>query len=513
MAQLAYLAIANAMLAALLGLLVWWISRWIRRPALVHVLWILVLVRLVTPPLLVFHVTGLGAWLSATIPSQAAEMALTVVRDATSQQTRMLAMMRSVLDHEDLIPRMDLAPQGLSEPLEARLTTYVPVTHAVDFSVAALQWIQGSCVYATQHAGKFLDYWIPIWLAGTAACCLIQLYLGLRFRARLRREAYTSRIWQARTERIARRMGLRSCPAVLLVRATISPMLWGFGSRTRLLFPERLLETLNASSQNTLLAHELAHYRRGDQWVRLLELFVTSLFWWHPVVWWARYHIEAAEEECCDACAVTQANGCPRTYAEALLTTVDFMSLGLPVMPPAASGVGSRLLRKRLTNIMRGASQPPWLTPEACAGVWILAVFVLVPCPAIWQALGGTTAVLSDSVVALVLPGPERFVEPTKTMAAVRRTTSDVVSRPLADRSSLFAESASGQFLLTLGSDQRACLREFSIPGGRIPGVAPSRLGFSRSGSRETSDSELSRVRLRRFLTGRGKATPATLGH
>ena len=65
------------------------------------------------------------------------------------------------------------------------------------------------------------------------------------------------------------------------------PMLWGFGSRTRLLFPERLLETLNASSQDTLLAHELAHYRRGDQWVRLLELFVTALFWWHPVVWWA----------------------------------------------------------------------------------------------------------------------------------------------------------------------------------------------------------------------------------
>ena len=228
MAQLVYLAIANAMLAGLLGLFVWWISRWIRRSALVHVLWILVLIRLVTPPLLVFNVTGLGAWLSTTVPSQAAEMALMVVRDATSLQTRMLSMMRSVLDHDDLIPRMNLAPQGLSEPRETQANAYVPATPAVDFSVAAWQWFQGSCVVVLRHAASYLKFCVPIGLAGSAAYCLIQLYLGLRFRVRLRREAYTSRIWQARTERIARRMGLRSCPVVLLVRGDDASDALGF---------------------------------------------------------------------------------------------------------------------------------------------------------------------------------------------------------------------------------------------------------------------------------------------
>ena len=169
------------------------------------------------------------------------------------------------------------------------------------------------------------------------------------------------------------------------------------------------------------------------------------------------------------------------------------MSLGLRELPPSASGVSSRLLRKRLTAIMRGASHPPWLTPEACAGVWMLAVLVLVPCPAIWQAFGGTTAVLSDNVVARVLPGRDGFEEPSKTSAAVKPTTADFISWPFSDRLSLFAKSPGGQFLLTLGCDQRACLREFSIPIGRIPGMEPRReldLGVGRVASADFSPND-----------------------
>ena len=46
-------------------------------------------------------------------------------------------------------------------------------------------------------------------------------------------------------------------------------------------------ERLDATAQEAILAHELAHVRRKDHWVRLLELVVTTLFWWHPAVWWA----------------------------------------------------------------------------------------------------------------------------------------------------------------------------------------------------------------------------------
>jgi hypothetical protein len=96
--------------------------------------------------------------------------------------------------------------------------------------------------------------------------------------------------------------------------------------------------------------------------VRLVELCAHVAYWWHPVVWWTRHEIEAAEEQCCDAWVVEHQSGTPLTYAEALLTTIDFLCEAAQptkqltaALPPAACGLGDvPLLRSRLTQIMRG---------------------------------------------------------------------------------------------------------------------------------------------------------------
>src|SRR3954469_18428879 len=49
MAPLFELGVTNAALARVLALIVWCVTRFIRQPALAHVLWVLVLVKLVTP--------------------------------------------------------------------------------------------------------------------------------------------------------------------------------------------------------------------------------------------------------------------------------------------------------------------------------------------------------------------------------------------------------------------------------------------------------------------------------
>jgi WD40 repeat protein len=162
-------------------------------------------------------------------------------------------------------------------------------------------------------------------------------------------------------------MGLAYHPPVLIVRDVISPMLWGIGRNARLLFPMDLLNRLDDGGRETLIAHELAHFRRGDHWVRAFELAVSGLYWWHPVVWWARREMEIAEEECCDAWVIEQFPASPRCYAEALLETIDFLSAERLVLPPAAAGLGHvPFLRRRLTAIMRGVapkamSRPGWL--------------------------------------------------------------------------------------------------------------------------------------------------------
>jgi hypothetical protein len=161
--------------------------------------------------------------------------------------------------------------------------------------------------------------------------------------------------------RLARRAGLASAPKVLVVERVVSPMLWGlgcsrFGRGATLLFPGALARRLDGESCDALLLHELAHYARGDGWVRLLELVVQTLYWWHPLVWLARREIEAAEEECCDAWALAHQSAPRRVYAEALLATVDFLfEPPLAALPPTACGLGeARLLRRRLTQIMCG---------------------------------------------------------------------------------------------------------------------------------------------------------------
>ena len=109
----------------------------------------------------------------------------------------------------------------------------------------------------------------------------------------------------------------------------VSPMLWSFGPTRRLLLPAELLARLTANQQSTLLAHELAHLRRRDHWVRYLELAVVCLYWWCPLVWWARRQLHEAEEECCDAWVVWALPHLTRDYALALVETLDFFAMFL----------------------------------------------------------------------------------------------------------------------------------------------------------------------------------------
>src|SRR5205807_7205667 len=88
-----------------------------------------------------------------------------------------------------------------------------------------------------------------------------------------------------------------------------------------------------------------------------LELVALGLYWWCPLVWRARRHLQEAEEECCDAWVVWLMPGAARGYALALVETVDFMANARIALPPAASGIGHvRLLQRRLTMIMRGTT-------------------------------------------------------------------------------------------------------------------------------------------------------------
>jgi hypothetical protein len=178
---------------------------------------------------------------------------------------------------------------------------------------------------------------------------------------------------QDRVQLLAECLGLTSVPMVWMVPGPVSPMIWPIGIRPRLLIPRGLLDRLTPEQRDTLLTHELAHLRRRDHWVRGLELIVTGLFWWHPIVWWGRQAIREAEEECCDAWVLWVLPASGRAYASALVEALDFLAGVRPAMlPPAACGLGQfQTLKRRLTMILTGT------TPRALPRLGFLAVLGL----------------------------------------------------------------------------------------------------------------------------------------
>jgi hypothetical protein len=141
--------------------------------------------------------------------------------------------------------------------------------------------------------------------------------------------------------------------------------------------PAVLWEQLTRDQQDTLLVHELAHVRRRDYWVRVLEFMVLGLYWWHPAAWWTRRKLREAEEECCDAWVVWALPASSRVYAGALVETMAFLSQSRCPLPQTASGIGHvRPLRRRLTMIMRGTT-PRSLSAASFLGVLALGALLL----------------------------------------------------------------------------------------------------------------------------------------
>jgi bla regulator protein BlaR1 len=307
--MLLHAGLSNAVSAALLALLVASLARPLaRRPAILHCLWLLVLVKLVTPP-----------FYQVAVPLPQKPVGLGT--DRTAAGTIIL----------------DLAGPGAPQ---------VPGMIEERASESSFwRWIEvdWSRLCAT------------IWLAGALASIVVAIRRIVRFQRLLNDARPVSEAIQEWVNELAANLGLTRPPTAWWTGAKVSPMLWSFGRQARLIIPLALWKSLDDRQRSTLLVHELAHLRRGDHHVRFFELLVTSLYWWHPVSWWARRALRDVEEQCCDAWVVWMFPDAAKTYAETLLETLDFLNQSDCPEPLLASGFGKvHHLRRRLTMIMSG---------------------------------------------------------------------------------------------------------------------------------------------------------------
>jgi bla regulator protein BlaR1 len=336
--------ISNLLVASVLGFVAWRVSRRGRHPALAHALWVLVLVKLVTPPVV-------------DLPVLPQAMDPTALVDALEG---------------DWFPRaLDGVAASAAVPEPVRVA---------DGTAAGAFEAQSSPSPLVLLVATLASAW-----ALGALISLVRTGLQRRRLATLFAQAATPpESTRRRADELAGRLGLPAAPPVRVVGASISPLLWSGAGRARIVLPAELLDDLPPAQLDALLLHELAHFARRDHWVRLAELAVGALYWWFPPVSWARRQLREVEEQCCDAWVVAARPEGARDYAEALLGTLAFLERGRsnPHSSVATAAVTTNELTRRLTMIMERHGAPR-LSPGARLAALVLAVVVLPAAPTV----------------------------------------------------------------------------------------------------------------------------------
>jgi GWxTD domain-containing protein len=229
------------------------------------------------------------------------------------------------------------------------------------------------------HAADYLSWLAPFWFAGVLFFQLRGVAGWMAARG-LRRKGVCAAplFWQARIDHLAVRVRL-SRPVTLLESCIAEvPVVIGY-TRPVVLVPLGLLAGLPAEQVESILLHELAHIRRHDYLVNLMQIVAEGLVFYHPAVWWISGVIRAERENCCDDLVVAT-QGDALAYAAAL-TALEQNRGALREGVLAATG-GS--LVKRVRRLLVQPEGPrAALTPVFTAAVLTIS---LAAAMATWQS-------------------------------------------------------------------------------------------------------------------------------
>jgi beta-lactamase regulating signal transducer with metallopeptidase domain len=216
------------------------------------------------------------------------------------------------------------------------------------------------------HVEPMVPGMLFVWLSGVTVLSL-RLLTGWCWIQRMRTHGVTPACtsWQDMAARLARRLHVSRSITLLESTLVEVPTVVGW-MKPVVLVPASALAGLSPDQLEAILAHELAHIRRHDYLVNLLQTVVETLLFYHPAVWWLSGRIRAERENCCDDLAVSLC-GDPVAYASAL---ADLEALRHSSSLALAATGGSLLLRVRrllgapASHAGRG---PAWLAGTAAA--------------------------------------------------------------------------------------------------------------------------------------------------
>ncbi len=246
--------------------------------------------------------------------------------------------------------------------------------------------------------------WQAVLIAGhlSGAMCVLILFAvrAVRLQLAWRSMERPNRELAAVVQRIARQLGLRRVPTLRISKDFQVPFSAGVVF-TSIVLPRRNVQESPADEVRAILSHELAHHRRGDLWLNLVQVLIGAAWWFHPVVWLLNRAIRSLREDCCDDLLLSRKLVTDETYCSTLLH-VARSSLPRQSTAPVCVSItdGKHPLAARIQRIMdENLPRRERPTASAVACLLILAAVILPGArviPAASPVAAGATPVRSQ---------------------------------------------------------------------------------------------------------------------
>lgn len=117
-------------------------------------------------------------------------------------------------------------------------------------------------------------------------------------------------------EQASNKLKLKCKPIISISKFIDVPATFGY-FKPVILLPTSIIARLPQDQMEAILLHELCHIKRADFLHNILQLFIETLFFYHPLIKWISKDVRKVREQCCDE-LVLKLNDKPLVYAKAL---------------------------------------------------------------------------------------------------------------------------------------------------------------------------------------------------
>ncbi|MFK7777117.1 MAG: M56 family metallopeptidase [Gimesia sp.] len=343
-----------------------------RRAHLTFLLWFLVLLKFVTPPLWTSS-SGLFCWVQQPIHS---ELRQEPVSQGPQSLTRVESIQLMTCGDMSKLPDVEAKPA----PFEVTIREIDPNENqevlmdqgTLTPEVAIVKTEPHSSRYSIMNVGLIVWSLFAFMIVGVMAVRYWRCWRIIRSAG----EHHYPELNQV-LERLCKELKVKRRVRLLITNSRMGPAVMGL-FRPTIILPKVITDARSLQELEPILAHELIHIRRGDLWVGLLQLMASVVWWFNPLVWFSGRCLKFEIEQCCDEEVLAELNCDPGLYAKCLLEVLE-LKQSLKTVPVVPGVRPVEITSKRLERIMKLGQGCQKRTPWWCWMIFVGLMVVILP--------------------------------------------------------------------------------------------------------------------------------------